>query len=251
MATIKLMHKTVKGEKVLDKGILREVFCMYTKVAFPGPIFDQKDWPNPTLFEYKVDLVVDEDTADEWDALFLKQPAKKYLKADFMKRYRIESDADFPEGLSSSSKKYWVISLKQAKNYMDKKTNTVKDLSSSLRPRISIVEGNKPVDHTMKTKLGNGTKADVMFIVNQNKQYGQAAKLALIKVTNLVEAAESSNEIDDDMKDFLGGDMEIDESEYEQEAPARNTQQDDEDQPPFDTEGDFEDEDEEFDEGQY
>lgn len=220
MANIKFIEEANKsGQKELAKGIISNTTCFYCKVQTPEPIYDQKDWSNPDMFEYKVDLVVDEDIADQWDEKFPKQPAKKYLKEAFMKKYKLEKDEDFPASVDPSQKKFWTITLKQAKTYKDRKTNQVKELSLSLRPKVVELVDNKPVDITMKKLVGNGSEADVLFKVNHNKTYGAAAKLSIVKVTNLIEYVKAENK-DEVLDDFLGGDLEIDESEYEAQETA-------------------------------
>ena len=220
MANIKFIEEANKsGQKELAKGILSGVHCFYTKVQQPEAVYSEKDNPRPEMFEYTVDVVVNEDVADQWDAQFPKQLAKKMLKDAFMKKYKIEKEEDFPEGLDSTDKKFWVIKLRQAKNYKDKKSGAIKDLSLALRPKVVELVDNKPVDITMKKLVGNGSQADVLFRVNHNKQYGAAAKLAIIKVTNLIEYVKADNK-DEVLDDFLGGDLEIDESEYEAQETA-------------------------------
>lgn len=219
MANIKFIEETNKsGQKELAKGILSGVHCFYTKVQKPEPTYAEREKSRPELFEFKADLVIDEDIADQWDEKFAKQPAKKMLKEAFMKKYKLESDADFPEGLDPSAKKFWVLTLKQAQNYRTR-DGEVKDLSLALRPKAVEMVDNKPVDITMKKLIGNGSQADVLFRVNHNKQYGAAAKLAVIKVTNLIEY-EAAGTKDETLSDFLGGDLEIDESEYEAQETA-------------------------------
>jgi hypothetical protein len=230
MANIKFIEEANKsGQKELAKGILSGVHCFYTKVQQPEAVYSEKDNPRPEMFEYKVDLVVNEDIADQWDEKFAKQPAKKHLKEAFMKKYKLEKDEDFPEGLDPSAKKFWTITLRQNKNYRDKKTGEVKDLSMALRPKVVEMVDNKPVDITMKKLVGNGSQADVLFRVNHSKQYGPAAKLAVVKVTHLIEY-EAAGTKDEVLDDFLGGDLEIDESEYEVKSQkVAETHQEDDD----------------------
>jgi len=62
--------------------------------------------------EYKVSVVVDEDTADDWSANYSKQPAKAVRTADFKNEFKI--DPPFP-----SEKKQYVITLKKDAQYKD------------------------------------------------------------------------------------------------------------------------------------
>ena len=200
----------VNGKKGIEKAFIKNATLMYVKVKKASPIYDQKDLPKhaQTMFEYSVDLVVDEDTADQFDEQFPKQSAKKLLKAAFMKQYKIEKDEDFPASLDPKSKKFFVLKVRQNTHYLDKKEKVVKALSADTRPRaVAVIDGKKK-DITLTTEVGNGSIGDVLLAVNNHPTYGASAKLKGILVTNLIEYV-SSGGGNADLTDFFGEDVEL------------------------------------------
>lgn len=231
--------KFVENKGQVEKVIIENAVLMYTKLKKAQPVYDQKDLPKhkQNMFEYTVDLVVDEDTSDLWDEKFPKQGAKKLLKAAFMKQFKLEKDEDFPEGLDPKAKKFYVIKGKQNTHYMDRKTNEVKPLSASTRPRVIAVIDGKKQDVTLTHEIGNCSVGNVMFTVTPNKTYGDAAKLKGVLVTNLVEYVSGGG--DSDLTDFFGDDVEFAELPEEPEVSSTGKQSDEEaggdfdDEPPF------------------
>lgn len=225
-----------KGSSKATSIKFSQVTLMYVQLKKARPIYAQKDFPasQQNMFEYSVDIVVDEDTSDEWDALFPKQSAKKMLKKDFMKAYKIEKDEDFPKGLDSKAKKYYVVKIKQNTHYTDVKTKEVKALGKELRPRLVYLnpEGKK-VDGTLTMEVGNGSIGDVLVSINTNKTYGDSGKLKAVLVTDLVEysgGGSSKAELDD----FFGDDVELAELPDEPTVSANGTQADDDSDVPND-----------------
>lgn len=238
MATIQFVE--TKGK--LEKVFIKNATLMYVKTRKAYPIYSQKDLPtkSQTMFEYTVDLVVDEDVADQYDEQFPKQSSKKLLKAAFMKQYKIESDADFPEGLDPKAKKFFVIKVKQNTHY--EKDGKPVALSASTRPKVIAVVDGKKEDITVSKDVSNGSIGDVLLTVNHNKQYGASAKLKGILVTTFIEYEASGG--DKDLVDFFGDDVEFAElpEEVEVNTPSSSDEGDFEDDVPFeldDEEDDF------------
>lgn len=224
-----------------------QAVLMYVKLKQAQVIYNQKDWDKSaqTMFEYSVDMIVDEDTADEWDAMFPKQSAKKVLKKDFMKTYKIEKDEEFPKGVDPKLKKFYVIKLKQNTHYEDK-NGVVQPLSKETRPRLVYInEDGKKVDGTLTVEVGNGSVGDVLVSVRDNGKYGLSCKLKAILVTDLIEYTSGGSK---DLDDFFGDNVELvdlpDESFQTKEDEAEVLEEENEDDtPPFD-EGVFEEEEE-------
>ncbi len=258
MATLKKVNGK-KGE--LSSVMIQDGILMYTKISEErkGAVYEERQLPREkqTRWEYSVDIVVDEDTADEFDEMFPKQTAKKFLKKAFMQQYKIEKDEDFPEGLDSSDKKFFVIKLKQGTHYEEKDKKTKKKtgrwlpFSNELRPRcVELVDGKK-TDITLTKEVGNGSVGTVIAKVNSSVQYGESAKLRGILVTDLVEYASgggNSSEKDEGFEELFG-DVEFDELpeasvvEASETKPSTDSSEEFDDEPPFDTEDEFEEDD--------
>lgn len=220
----------------ITKAIINDVQFYYAQLNKAKPIYDQRDWSNPTHFEYLVDVLVDEDTYDTIEENFPKTSLKKFSKEKFMERFKIESEEDLPY----DAKKYYVAKFKQA---AQKKDGTA--LNPQLRPRAFEMIDGKPVDVTVSKNIGNGSKGAVMLRVSSNATYGTFAYLATLKVEELVEY-EAGNASNADMEDFLGGSVElaeIPEEKFEKSSKAETNDFEDEaeefDEVPFD-EDDFE-----------
>ena len=188
--------KDSKGK--ITRAIITGATAYYVKLQKPSPIFEQRDMgANATKTEWTTDLVVSEDTADEFDSVFNKQSSKKVSKADFMKRFKIEDENDLPD---PKAKKFFVIKVKHAAQ--DKDGNPINE---KLRPRAVEVIDGKPVDITFDKLVGNGSKVDVLLRVSENS-FGTFAYYSVLKVTDLVEyeGAGGKDEVEDD---FLGGSL--------------------------------------------
>lgn len=185
----------------LSTIILRDVALFYTCVMKPRPIQPQKDWSNPTRFEYSVGVAVTEEMADEWDEVFAKQSSTKLTNKKFKERYKLEEGDELPV---PDAKKQFIINVKQKTH----KSNGDK-VSPKLRPRVvEAVEGGKPIDVTMKKLVGNGSRGDVLIRVSHSKEFGATAHLNVVKVTQMVDYAMDDGN-DEELNDFLGGEVEF------------------------------------------
>lgn len=185
------------------------VQLFYVKLDRPVAVYDQRKMANPTKTEFTIDIAVTEDIADEWDEMFPKQPAKKFTNAKFREQFRLEEDDELPV---PDAKKQFVIKVKQGSKNADGSFRTGK-----ARPRVFHAEpGSKLKDITFKTKVANGSLGAVLVRASYNSRVeAMIAYLNTVKVTELIEY-EGSNEV----SDFLGGDVELDE-EGEREAAAQ------------------------------
>jgi hypothetical protein len=130
--------------------------------------------------EYKVSVVVDEDTADDWSEKYNKQPAKAIRTSDFKNEFKI--DPPFP-----GEKKQYVVTLKKDAQYKD--GNPIPDTA---KPKVFLSTGKDSTgkvtmkDVTQDKLVGNGSVGVVSFEEVSN-DYGTFARLKNIRVDELVE----------------------------------------------------------------
>ena len=206
MSEFKIIKQDKKGN--IEKAAIMGAKAYYTKFQQPAVIYDQKDLPRnkQTHFEYTVELLVDEETADNYDEHFPKQASKKMTKQQVMKKFKAESDEDLEEiGLDPKQKKFYFIKKVQA---AQKKSGEA--LPKQLRPRVVEVVDGKPVDITFDKLVGNGSDVDLLLRVSQNPTYGSFSYPAVLKCVNLIEyKASGTGGVDEETQDFLGGDLEF------------------------------------------
>lgn len=256
--------KQVKDKKGnLSSVMIEDGVFMYTKISEDrkGSVYEQYKLPREqqTRWEYSVDVVVDEDTADEFDELFPKQTAKKFLKKAFMEQYKIEKEDDFPSGLNPKDKKFFVIKLRQGTHYEEKKKNEATGkrektgrwlpFSKEIRPRCVEVTSEGKKDITLTKEVGNGSVGTAIAKVTTSDLYGNSAKLRGILVTDLVEYVSNSggsSEKDEGFEELFGGVDFDDVPELEAvEASGKQSDEDTFEEDVFEDElPDFDDEDE-------
>lgn len=184
---------------------------LYTCIQRPT-----KKYKDEVNKEYKVTVVVDEDTADAWDEQFAKQPAKTVKTADFEKEYRVAPP--FPD-----AKKQYLITLKKDAQYADGNP-----LDDKYKPKVFIKnDAGKLVDITQTKLVGNGSFGVVSYEVREN-DYGTFAKLKNIRVDDLVEYADAGGPGDDELGelDDSTGDDDFDAdqgSDPKDSEPAKKT----------------------------
>lgn len=124
--------------------------------------------------EYKCGIVVDEDTADAFNALYPKQAAKKVKTTDFEAIYKCPPPED-------AGKNVYVITLK--KNSVLANGNPVPD---KYRPRVLEKQGNTVVDVTLTKLPSNGSKGAISVDHYEGKM-GNVARLKNVLVTEMIE----------------------------------------------------------------
>lgn len=189
----------------------------------------QLKYGSQTEKEYKVSVIVDEDTADDWDERFPKQAAKSVKTAEFEKLYRIPPV--YPD-----AKKQYIITLKKPAQYKDGNP-----LPESYRPKILLREGEGVVDVTSDVLPANGSVGAVSFEIKTN-DYGQFASLKNVLVEELIEYKKASSDpaAEFGLKVKVRGSEDF-KPEPEQEAPVKaakprkaKTEEDEGDEPsPF------------------
>lgn len=187
--------------------------------------------------EYKVSVIVDEDTADNWTEQFPKQPAKAIRTADFKDEFNI--DPPFP-----NEKKQYVITLKRPAQYQDGQP-----LPEKMKPKVFLNVGNDEngnivmEDITADKLVGNGSQGVASYEVTEN-DYGTFAKLRNIRVDSLIEYKSKVQDGDDDLGTVkkntdsdLSGSSDDSTSKAKEDKPAktktRKSSQDEDDNSPF------------------
>ena len=154
--------------------------------------------------EYKVGIVVDEDTADSWNERFPKQTAKVVKTSDFKETYKI--DPVFPD-----EKKQYVITIKKPASYKDGK-----ELPEMYRPKVLLQEGKTAIDVTKTTLPANGSKGKVSFEENNN-DFGTFSRLKNVLVTEMIEYKKGGSNVGDDFGLEVQGASDFDEQQGSQE----------------------------------
>jgi len=134
--------------------------------------------------EWKCGIVVDEDQADAWDAVYPKQGAKIVKTSEFEGIYKVA-----PPDAFSSEKKQYVITLKK-----NTKLGNGNDVPDIYQPKV-LQKGTKGLDDlTDSVLVGNGSLGS-MSVDNWESSKGWVARLKNILVFDLVEykKAEGSN----------------------------------------------------------
>ena len=124
--------------------------------------------------EFKVGIVVDEDTSDSWNERFPKQTAKVVKTSDFKETYKI--DPVFPD-----EKKQYVITIKKPASYKDGNP-----LPQQYTPKVLLQDGKTAMDVTQSVLPANGSKGKVSFEENSN-DFGTFSRLKNVLVTEMIE----------------------------------------------------------------
>lgn len=172
---------------------------LYVCVPRPVPCFDKAKGT-----EWKASIAVDEDQADEFDALKTKQVAKKVKRSEFESIYKVAP----PEG---DGKNVYVITLKKNTQYKDKDTKELKPIPEAYHPKVLLQDGDERVDITNEKLVANGSKGMMSFEIRNSPQYGDNAQLKNLLVTELIEYTPSARE--------AGG--EFDDAPVVKKAPAK------------------------------
>jgi hypothetical protein len=152
----------------LENNLLEDVSLFYTKVKTPS-----LKYQSTTEKEYSVNVLVDKTTAKAWNKKFPKQKAKEVDREDFVEK--------FGEEFAIGDEEQYFIVLKKPAQYKD--GNPLKE---NQLPRAFMDDGSGNLEDITFTKLiGNGSKGVVQFDVTSN-DFGTFAKLAGIRVDELV-----------------------------------------------------------------
>ena len=163
--------------------------------------------------EFKVGIVVDEDTADSWNERFPKQTAKVVKTSDFKETYKI--DPVFPD-----EKKQYVITIKKPASYKDGK-----ELPEMYRPKVLLQDGKTAIDVTKTTLPANGSKGKVSFEENNN-DFGTFSRLRNVLVTEMIEYKKGGSNVGDDFGLEVQGASDFDEQPTNESKASKNNDED-------------------------
>lgn len=158
--------------------------------------------------EFKVGIVVDEDTADSWNERFPKQTAKVVKTSDFKDTYKI--DPVFPD-----EKKQYVITVKKPANYKDGSP-----LPAQYLPKVLVQDGKAAIDVTQTVLPANGSKGKVSFEENSN-DFGTFSRLRNVLVTEMIEYKKGGGNAADEFGLEVQGASDFNEVHASQEAPKQ------------------------------
>ncbi len=160
---------------------------VYVQVDRPTKCFEKDKGE-----EWKASIVVDEDTADEFNELYPKQTAAVVKTSEFEEKYKIEPP--FPD-----AKKQYVITLR--KNTL---LSNGEPVPEQYQPKVFIVEDGEKVEITQDRLVANGSTGAISIDHFETKSYGNVARLKNIMVKELVEyvrtaRASNGSEFDDEL----------------------------------------------------
>ena len=132
--------------------------------------------------EWKCSIVVDEDTADEWEEIFPKQAAKAVKTSEFEGIYKIPAPI-------SDAKKQYVITLRK-----NTKLGNGNEVPEMYQPKVLIPNAGGYKDVTQEVLPGNGSIGTMSVDVWESEK-GPVARLKNILVTDMIvyERAEGSS----------------------------------------------------------
>lgn len=161
-----------------DYGVIEGVL-VYACLAQPKQKYQSEDT------EYTISVLVDEDTADNWDEKFKKQPAKKVKISDFEEKFKIDTPEKF-----KGMKNVYEIKLKK-----DAVVNG-EEKFPEYRPKVLLDQNDgERVEITESRLISNGSVGKVSYRINSN-DYGTFAKLqnVLVKEDDFVEYVSTKRE---------------------------------------------------------
>lgn len=220
------INKDSKGN--INQIIITDATFYYTCIRKPVAIYDDRKLPYAQARkEYKTTVAVDEDTADQWDEIFGKQPSQKHSNQKFVENYKLDDVSEVPY---PDEKKQFTIKVTQK---AQKKDGSAIDPRAI--PKVFKREGKKGVEIGKTTNVGNGSKGTLVVRVMTN-DYGSFAYLDTLAIDTLVEYDDNSGAVNKDTLDALGfDDIETQEMpEESQEEMVSPASEDFGEEPPFD-----------------
>ncbi len=162
---------------------------VYVQIVDPSNCFEKAKGS-----EWKVGIVVDEDTADEFEAVYPKQAGKKVKTADFESIYKCKP----PE---NAEKNVWVITLKK-----NTKLANGEEVPDVYKPKAFLQSKDADgkvtrKDITLTQLVGNGSLGAVSIDHWESPTYGGVARLKNVLVTDLIEYVRTSREAGSEFDD--------------------------------------------------
>lgn len=153
------------ADKKQNFGVVEGMF-VFAKIAEPSLKYQSKD------YEYVISVIVDEDTADNWDSTFKKQPAKKIKASEFEGKYKVA----LPDNLKGEKNVYEIKLKKDA-------TKDGEPFYPEHRPRVFVdYDNGDRVDITESRLIANGSVGKISYRISTN-DFGTFAKLNNVLMT--------------------------------------------------------------------
>ncbi len=132
-------------------GVIEGTF-VYAKVGQPDNKYQS------TEKEWSIEVIVNEDIADDWSEQFKKQPAKKIKASEFEAKYKIP----LPAHLKSEKNVYGIKIKRQA-------TNDGEPVDDNFRPKVYVddAEGNR-TEVGQSRLIANGSFGKVSYYISAN-----------------------------------------------------------------------------------
>ena len=145
--------------KQTQYGFVEGTF-VYAKVGQPDTKYQS------TEKEWSIEVIVDEDTADEWNEKFKKQPAKKIKASDFEAKYKIE----LPAALKNEKNVFGIKLKRQA-------TNDGVPVEDNFRPKVYVdMNDGERVEIGQSRLIANGSFGKVSYYISTN-DFGTFSRL--------------------------------------------------------------------------
>lgn len=140
-------------------GVIEGTF-VYAKVGQPDNKYQS------TEKEWSIEVIVDEEKADEWSEQFKKQPAKKIKASEFEGKYKIP----LPAHLKGEKSVYGIKIKRQA-------TNDGEPVDEMFRPKVYVddAEGNR-TEIGQSRLIANGSFGKVSYYISEN-DFGTFSRL--------------------------------------------------------------------------
>jgi len=158
----------------------------YAKVTEPS-----FKYQSDTEKEFTIDIVVEEETYDNFVEQYPKQKGKIIKTSEFEGTYKFPPV--FPD-----EKKQFILKLKRPATFKNKETKEFQTIEQKYWPKILVKKGDKTTPLKEGVLIGNASTGKVSFEENTN-DYGTFAKLKNILVETLIEYSKDG---DDAANDF-------------------------------------------------
>jgi len=206
----------------------------YAKVTEPS-----FKYQSDTEKEFTIDIVVDEETYDNFVEQYPKQKGKIIKTSEFEAVYKFPPV--FPE-----EKKQFILKLKRPATFKNKETKEFQTIEQKYWPKILVKKGDKTTPLKEGVLIGNASTGKVSFEENTN-DYGTFAKLKNILVETLIEYSKDGDDAANDFglstsiegeSDFAsdgnGGNVKVPPSAKTKVAPKKpKVEEDDSEMDPF------------------
>lgn len=151
-----------------------EGYLFYTCIQKPTKCYEESNGE-----EWKVTVLVDRDTFDEYETSFRKTSQKKIPTEEFEEQFGVEVPEEYAE-----QKFQYVITLRK-----NTKLANGKDVPEIYAPKVLQRKGKAVVDVTQEVLVGNGSKGAVsidIYTKDEGKYAGSYPRLKNVLVEDLI-----------------------------------------------------------------